>query len=1007
MRLTTHYSLQLAAICLATVLLAPGTARAQDPDLVISDLQLVSSKRINRTVYEYVYRAVARNRGGAAEAVQATLESWPVQLSVIDGEASFGALAAGQSLPSADTVTLRHDRSRGGFTAQGLTWRFSYLQQEPGLLSGAPDLPAVQATTDLRIVGVNPDAPVETDASGTQYLRTVLVVTLDPDATVGQINAALTRHGARINVMMTGVRVLSVTVPDPGSLPALRALADALRAEPGIEAVYLSDRPAPKSLPPNPVYQQDLPAHIEKIDHHLAIRGAAVWNLTGLLDKPELKDRRPMLVVSDFFGRGWPAGGPQPSLPPEGWSVLLPSSDIRNPSQGNQGKDHGYGVLSVIAADHDVGFERDFDRLTGLYPAPLRTRVADLEIQDADSITTTASVLREAVGTGANVILNTSLGVCSPPDCDAEERLRAHHRGQLWLDEVRGVSAGANIENRFLHLTAAGNENAAMAWQTSGFNFVSRGLQLPPQEELELLNFDVDTITKVDENGDPVLDFFFQPVKLPRLDNVLSVENRYNKLAGTQVDASAGRMLPPLVGCLSPTSTRGGHIAGIGGASYQVSGGSTVDSKIWLASGPDYSYGTNQATGTSFATPQVAAAAAWVWSLRPDLTALQVKDLLLRTTMHKATVCDPYAQQLEDEPGAHKTVDVYAAALATDNPFYDDPVRSRNLGASAVAPARLWLLDVASPRPDGSLSNQPDGLFTQADLLKFLQEFESRKGATDYSRYDLNGNGATGERYARTDIIDIARFDLDGDLDWTTAVQTMEGHSVPVDEYQVADIGVLIFYAYSPLYTGNEYERALLLAPYLEKFNNKTLFLEGLDIQAGSPARTIRLTSLQKQGDGMAFVSNCATGERGDPLFSAEVYNRSAETQIAPIFWQGLMSNRISDEPPNAPSCSSFVATVPSTGQWWINVAARNRKDTAPVHDNEYQMRVYLGEPDLLAGPSGNLNPPPGRVASQHITYGSVLSNTLDPQGWTLPYTPSPGFPGAFQIKSITFTPSL
>lgn len=1001
---TTHMASRIAksilVIALTSGLLATGHARAEAPDLVISDLQLVTSKRISRTVYEYTYRAVAQNRGGAAEAVKATLDSWPSQLTVSDGEASFGALPGGQTQASADTVTLRHDRSRGSFTAQNLTWRFSFLEQQPGLLNGDQGQPAIAFTTNLRNVGVNPDAPVATDTDGARILRTVLVVTIAPDATVGQVNSALTRHGARINVMLAGVPVLSVSVPDPGSLPALRALAAALRAEPGIESVDLSYQPVPKALPTNIDYQLEglLPGRIGIIDHHLAIRGAAVWNLKGMLDKPELRNLRPTLVVTDYFGRGWPVPGPVAGMPPEGWSVQIPAGDIKPLCQTCAGNDHGYGVLSVISADQG-GLSSDFDLTTGLYPAALTARVVDLEFRDTDDVITTASVLRQARSSGGNVILNTSLGTCvTKPDgtCTAEERLLAHRRGQHWLSLVRD----SGLENTFLHLTAAGNERAAFAWETSGINFVARGVYLPEDED-GLLDFDADTITKVDENGDPILDWLFDPIRLPRLDNILSVENRFNVIAGTEQDPVAQRQLPPFVGCLSSQSTRGGHVAGIGGGTYQENA-ATVDSKVWLAKGPTSISGTKESTGTSFATPQVAATAAWVWSLRPDITALRVKDILLRTTIEKARVCD------QDEIAAHKNVDVYAAALATDNPHYDNPALNKNLGTTTDAPARLWLLDVASANPlNGSLSDTPDGKFTQADILKFLQEFEARKGKTDYSRYDLNGNGATGEPYARTDLIETSRFDMDGDLDWTTANQILEGNAVTVDEYQPADIGVLVFYAYSPLYTGNEYERALLLTPYLEDFNNKVLFLEGLDIQAGSPTRTIQLTGLRQPGDGTAFVSNCAApGERGAPLFSGQVYNKSLDTQITPIFWQGLMANRISDEPPNASSCSSFVATVPSTGEWWINVAARNRKDTDPKHDNEYQMRVYLGTPDLLAEPTGNMAPPQGRRSTQSISYGSVLSNTLDPVQ-EIPFVPNGSFTPAFELKRIFFTPSL
>jgi hypothetical protein len=43
-------------------------------------------------------------------------------------------------------------------------------------------------------------------------------------------------------------------------------------------------------------------------------------------------------------------------------------------------------------------------------------------------------------------------------------------------------------------------------------------------------------------------------------------------------------------------------------------------------------------------------------------------------------------------------------------------------------------------------------------------------------------------------------------------------------------------------------------------------------------------------------------------------------------------------------SCSSFVATIPSTGRWWINAALRHQSTSPSDSDDEYQMRVYLGD---------------------------------------------------------------
>ncbi len=81
-------------------------------DLWPTAYPLISQRRVSRTVYEYTWKFEMENRGnGGATNVAATLNNWPSNVSIIDGSVSWPAIDAGQKVTSADTFTLRIDRS--------------------------------------------------------------------------------------------------------------------------------------------------------------------------------------------------------------------------------------------------------------------------------------------------------------------------------------------------------------------------------------------------------------------------------------------------------------------------------------------------------------------------------------------------------------------------------------------------------------------------------------------------------------------------------------------------------------------------------------------------------------------------------------------------------------------------------------------------------------------------------------------------------------------------------
>ncbi|MDB5998526.1 MAG: gamma-glutamyltransferase, partial [Rhizobacter sp.] len=87
----------------------------------VVSVEKVSETRISRTVYDYVFKVSVQNGSVAQNAVKATLTAVAAGASIVDGTSVVGTLAANASGTSADTVTVRQDRSFS-FNADAFVW---------------------------------------------------------------------------------------------------------------------------------------------------------------------------------------------------------------------------------------------------------------------------------------------------------------------------------------------------------------------------------------------------------------------------------------------------------------------------------------------------------------------------------------------------------------------------------------------------------------------------------------------------------------------------------------------------------------------------------------------------------------------------------------------------------------------------------------------------------------------------------------------------------------------
>lgn len=539
--------------------------------------------------------------------------------------ATFGTPTAASttvSFPAAGVYVLRLTVSDGALSASDTVQVTASSGIEGVLLTGAPGTPAVGATTDLDFLPGVPDGEISVDANGLEVARTMIEIAFTLNATVGDVNGVLQAVNGRIVSMLAGVAIVTVKIPDPGSLAGLDAVVAQVEASPFVRHVNRAYFDLADELPaPYTASSTDL----DKIDHNLAIRAHAAWNAREALNS--LKPTRPLVIVSDEFGDGPPASDFDVSDTDGDYGTTSPS-------------EHGYHVLGIVSATFG-GAPSLGNLATGLYPDTTVARAVDHRFVFRSPAPTAANRIVSMIRGNASgrIVLNTSFGTdCRTPAAVASICTAAYagRQGLDWIEKVRGsTTAGPNVEGKFVHLSAAGNIyvagdiNSAFA---SGFNAARLipGLTRP--------------------GGAAV----------PNLSNILVVENRRNSTT-----------TPFQPDCLGPGSKRLGSISGIG-------------TNVWSLVRAAGDIFANNKTGTSMASPQVAGLAAYVWALDPTLTNAGVIDILRTTSRFAAgdAACSTTASPVVDAYAAVLAADrgflssparraILDAADASGNPGFN------------------------------------------------------------------------------------------------------------------------------------------------------------------------------------------------------------------------------------------------------------------------------------------------------------------------------------------------
>ena len=379
-----------------------------------------------------------------------------------------------------------------------------------GILGGDPESPARQAIPDVIAEDSTPPAEVSADPQGLRIVRTKIEIGFARTATAAQVNSVLDAIGGRIVNAIAGVPFVTVRIPNPGSLVALEASMARTRAMPAVITVSMVLVREEEALPGTHTPSS---LGLATIDHLIAARAPAAWNVAAALNQPS----QPLLVVEDYFG----AGPPNAAV-----DVGMVASDFSNDGLQN----HGYHVLATILGTFASvpSLTAGPNEVVGLFPRRVDARIVDVQATALpDGTAVENAVLRMVRDLPRRVVLNSSTGLEAPLSTAAIAPLAIS-----WITKVRTAGPdGTSLEGKFLHVKAAGNDSSVLAALASESGAAALLANL------------------VDGTGTPV----------SNITNTLLVENVLN---------TASEPFEP--GCRRATSNVGGHIAAIGHAVFSL-----------------------------------------------------------------------------------------------------------------------------------------------------------------------------------------------------------------------------------------------------------------------------------------------------------------------------------------------------------------------------------------------------------------------------------------------------
>lgn len=146
-RINAGIRLLLAAMLLFLLPLTQAVAAST----IEAEFTLQKKERVNRTTFDYFYKAKLKTDGQAIQSATATVTSTSADTVVVDGTVSFGAAAASAVVDSSDTFTIRQNRSTV-FDPDVLVWVVDVVTATTTTTTLKTDTIMVDATSAPQIV---------------------------------------------------------------------------------------------------------------------------------------------------------------------------------------------------------------------------------------------------------------------------------------------------------------------------------------------------------------------------------------------------------------------------------------------------------------------------------------------------------------------------------------------------------------------------------------------------------------------------------------------------------------------------------------------------------------------------------------------------------------------------------------------------------------------------------------------------------------------------------------
>ncbi len=663
-----------------------------------------------------------------------------------------------------------------------------------------------------------------------------LDVVVSTDATVGQINSALASIDARIISSQPGLPFLTVEIPQQADDASHAALAKQLAGQPGIASAYPAREATARAAPD--YLNAGLPAGEPRIDYLQGGRFFAAWNAGGMLN--DCLAFPVKLVIVDKFGA-------LSSLSPAVQQQIR--EELPNYKQAGaflaNGETHGWNVAAIATADFAAS------SMTGAMPFSDCVELHLFSVSglsQSNQIVAISDYLGDHIrNNNDKVIVNYSLGFkdrCDKP-CSASSNASANERNEfnsLTSSSERAWNAllwqGAmqDKEDRILFVTASGDElDEPMAaiypgLKNTGFNSAANYAAQGNIAELAQSSAWGDSSS-------------------PGADHMRTDETTLSNLKATE----------DLFGLVNAPPASNILIAG--DADLGSHSDLFYDVGVLAENLPSLDKGA-LISGSSFAAPQVAGLAAFLWAL---------DDIDVRNLPGRQAISATRTAMIESQLALNgDTLDALQVIQRFDADTSVTPHK---------APLREGLLDFNND----SFFNQDDiTLFANAANLATAPDPLPQTENTLFSRFNLHGkDGWNG-------INSKGHFNLNVDSNTPTSISEygvvsfdIDTTSVKLNENSLSNTQIVCYYAYSPLYLGDELSRSSILPlSVCQQSSGKMLFKTYNPITGD----TTGLYYATTDGNSITPVSSYSPSLHTDPVLSPDgsriaYRNRNGDTR--------------------------------------------------------------------------------------------------------------------------------